>query len=279
MNNNNTLSTAEKKEMYNKIMENISQQVIKSLNESEHLNEAFKCDYLQKLIDTATKFSKQNPEKDYYLELVLNRYDIDDDRYKRYLCCFKNGIMKNSNHPIPFNIFDDNSFCDWDDGLSHYEINFSVTKKQIRILNKESFPYFILYTNDKNRKTGEIEKNFVLYQRLNPLIRSFEFSDLENLRYKRKRSQDYDFQKDKEDTRRKIRNNIYTKMLLKRNNVSSMEELRHKNRIKEMVYNISNDIVDYICYENHIDEQEIDFEKIINSFEDFLNSLVQEYKK
>jgi hypothetical protein len=187
--------------------------------------------------------------------------------------------MKNSNHPIPFNIFDDNSFCDWDDGLSHYEINFSVTKKQIRILNKESFPYFILYTNDKNRKTGEIEKNFVLYQRLNPLIRSFEFSDLENLRYKRKRSQDYDFQKDKEDTRRKIRNNIYTKMLLKRNNVSSMEELRHKNRIKEMVYNISNDIVDYICYENHIDEQEIDFEKIINSFEDFLNSLVQEYKK
>ena len=35
MNNNNTLSTDEKKEMYNKIMENISQQVIKSLNESE----------------------------------------------------------------------------------------------------------------------------------------------------------------------------------------------------------------------------------------------------
>ena len=86
----------------------------------------------------------------------------------------------------------------------------------------------MLYTNDKNRKTGEIEKNFILYQRLNPLIRSFEFNDLENLRYKRERSQDYDFQKDKEDTRRKIRNNIYTKKLLKQNNVSSMEELRYK---------------------------------------------------
>ena len=58
-----------------------------------------------------------------------------------------------------------------------------------------------------------------------------------------------------------------------------MEELRHKNRIKEMVEVISYDIVDYICYENHIDEEEINFEKIKNSFEKFLNSLVEEYKK
>ena len=272
----------EKKSLYESIMTKIAKTVKRQLNEMTSLNEAFKCDYLQKLIDTAKKFSKQNPDKDYYLELVLNRYDNDDDRYKRYLCCFKNGIMTNGkfNHPIPFNIFDDNSFCDWDaDGISHYEINSNVTKKQIRILNDQRFPYFILYTNDKNRKTGEIEKNFILYQRLNPLIRSFEFNDLENLRYKRERSQDYDFQKDKEDTRRKIRNNIYTKKLLKQNNVSSMEELRHKNRIKEMVEVISYDIVDYICYENHIDEEEINFEKIKNSFEKFLNSLVEEYKK
>ena len=272
----------EKKSLYESIMTKIAKTVKRQLNEMTSLNEAFKCDYLQKLIDTAKKFSKQNPDKDYYLELVLNRYDNDDDRYKRYLCCFKNGIMTNGkfNHPIPFNIFDDNSFCDWDaDGISHYEINSNVTKKQIRILNDQRFPYFILYTNDKNRKTGEIEKNFILYQRLNPLIRSFEFNDLENLRYKRERSQDYDFQKDKEDTRRKIRNNIYTKKLLKQNNVSSMEELRHKNRIKEMVEAISYDIVDYICYENHIDEEEINFEKIKNSFENFLNSLVEEYKK
>jgi len=40
------------------------------------------------------------------------------------------------NHPIPFNIFDDDSFCDLAaDGISHYEINSNVTKKQIRILN------------------------------------------------------------------------------------------------------------------------------------------------
>ena len=46
-----------------------------------------------------------------------------------------------------------------------------------------------------------------------------------------------------------------------------------------MVEVISYDIVDYICYENHIDEEEINFEKIKNSFENFLNSLVEEYKK
>jgi len=57
-----------------------------------------------------------------------------------------------------------------------------------------------------------------------------------------------------------------------------MEELRHKNRKKEIVEAISYDIVDYICYENHIDEEEINFEKIKNSFEIFLNSLVEEYK-
>jgi len=48
----------EKKSLYESIMTKIAKTVKRQLNEMTSLNEAFKCDYLQKLIDTAKKFSK-----------------------------------------------------------------------------------------------------------------------------------------------------------------------------------------------------------------------------
>ena len=73
MKQNNNLTTAEKKEMYNKIMENISQQVIKSLNESEHLNEAYSSNKIKEFLRLAKENAKKYKNPDDYLIYICEK--------------------------------------------------------------------------------------------------------------------------------------------------------------------------------------------------------------
>lgn len=68
MKQNNNLTTAEKKEMYNKIMENISQQVIKSLNEANIPGKSWTADFTYDNIA--------------HLMFGVSEYDLEKDEYR-----------------------------------------------------------------------------------------------------------------------------------------------------------------------------------------------------
>ena len=111
MNNNNTLSTAEKKEMYNKIMENISQQVIKSLNENKQpINEAYNSKKISRFMNLAKEKANKS-EGNYYIFFAEKPASLKSNpkslvlKYETYACYIfrQNGeLYKKQSYKISF---------------------------------------------------------------------------------------------------------------------------------------------------------------------------------